>query len=291
MHRTILVFAMIAAGALLTSGCDPGGAKSATGVSANGLVTDETTADTETAEPTEATAEIDDTATAEEEVEDESTPAPLVVTWTDSADTAAATALSFTVANAADVELSFEVAVVARSLVGEARKEIGESTLGSGEIATFSIDAQDLPVRSSAVVGQVFVELTREIARWNGAIVSSRLLAGRLVRHDAGYGSVRAFTQETLQSELGSTLWSTAATADALSSPSAVAAFESEVLGDVSDGAGGYDLVTQGAAANDLVVRNEEGTVVGFVSAVREIAMTPAAAETASAEDMEVSDE
>jgi hypothetical protein len=299
MHRTILLMAFIAAAATIAAGCDPGAAKSATAGSANALLGEETAVDTETESavpsaaapsPETSTAAVT-SAGAEEEGEDESTPESLEVTWTDSADTAATTVLSFTVANAADVALSFEVAVVARSLVGEARKEIGESTLGVGESAAFSIAAQDLPVRSSTVIGQAFIELTREIVQYDGAIVSSKLLAGRLVRHDAGYGTVRAFTDETLQSELGGTLWSTAASTDSLSSASGVAEFEAESLGDVYDGASGYEVVTQGSASSDLLVRNKEGTVIGFLSDVQEIAMTPEAAEAASAEEMEASDE
>jgi len=302
MRRTILIFALIAA--LVATGCDPGGAKSAAVGSANGLGGDETSA---TANPVDAVAEdraandetgaqavsgtqlvgqdtgvgppigedptpiIEETEeSAEEETADptehggsEVAPDPIEAAWTDGAELSAQSKLSFTVTNVTvDKEVAFTVSIVSIGVLGEGEKQIAETKLGPGESEAFSLSAVELPVRSDTVVSQMAVGIRRKNASsdWVGR---RHLAAERFYRHAVGLGTVRAYTEETLMSELGGVLYDgdvpTAATMSK-------AALEAEVLGYKDDESGTAKPVS--LAETGLVSYDDSGNVTGVTSQV-----------------------
>jgi len=268
MSRTILIFALIATGALCALGCDSGGAKSANGVSANGLGGD-TDAGTEAATTEEATTSSD-TAPVVETIAppDEGPPVELEVTWTDAADTEAVSKLAFTVKNVSDAELSFTVFVDADGIVGKAKKDVGSATLAVGESAEFEINASQIPVRSHVAVNELSVKLVHTVATPYGTQDVTESFATRMYRHISGYGTVRTYTSETLESELGGFILPAPA-AKGLGKAAVVTAetVAAEVIGEIADGAGGFNDVTKEEAG--LADTGETSGAAGYTISVK----------------------
>jgi hypothetical protein len=258
MSRTILIFALITAGASVATGCEPGGAKSATVGSTNGIVGEDATADA---------GEGTDIAIAEETVgmsdgEAENGKPPLEVLWVDSADLAAEPTLSFEVTNASNVEQTFSAAVFSASPLGEAEKELGEKTLSPGEIADFSVSSSDLPVRSSQVVSRVFVKLTRSVFFHGEPKAVSELTASRNVLHEAGFGKAKAFTDEAFLEQLDGVRFAMPAKSGKLGGAST-----SDALGEVADSSGVFQAIDISDSA--FSIRNEKGESLGTVTSMQ----------------------
>jgi hypothetical protein len=149
MHKSTLFFSLLAAVALVASGCDLGGVKSATVGNANGLVDDETSADT-AAEDTAPTA-----SDALANSGDDPAPSPLEVAWTDGAEASegAVDSLQFEVRNVSDGAESGTVRLLCSSVLDrDAALDLGAFELESGAVQAFSVGAADLPIRSSSVL-------------------------------------------------------------------------------------------------------------------------------------------
>jgi hypothetical protein len=291
--RTITPFLLlIATAALLALGCDRAETQStAIGRSANGLVGDEASDDSEiAADAGSAAAEAIEAAPAEiapvadsagtEDV-DEFTPDPLAVIWTDGANTTATTTLTFDVTNVSAEEISFSVAVVATSVIGDAKSALGEATLAPGEVASYSLSATELPVRSDKVVSQLFAALTRSVATPDGSRDVTILSAGRFYRHDASLGQVRAYDERSLHDELGGVTSQLS-----MGGAKTLGALANTSLGQVADGDGGFASVS--ADESGAILRNEDGQIVGCRLETSRSAVPGAAA---ASPEMEVSDE
>ena len=290
MRASRFLLALLSTVAL--TGCDPGGSVStAAGGQANAL-TGEEAADTEEAEAFSAEKVAEEPVAflgAEDGHEEEESPEPLVVEWTDTADALAVAALSFTVTNATPYEMEIAVAIQAKSVLGEAVSKIGDATLAAGETEAFSVEASALPIRSDKVVGSVTVALARTIETPDGVgrTVTTRSL-GRAYRHAPGYALVRTYTAASLASELGGVTAASAVSAKAMASKGIASAAAAETLGYLSDGAGGFAAVS--AAQSGLIVRAEDGHAIGFIGVMRRGVGSDDAAPVESAE-MEVGDE
>jgi hypothetical protein len=279
MSRTILIFALIAAGAFVAAGCEPDGGKSAPVGNASALVSDEASAEAVAHEDYSSKTPVDQ---AHE---------PFTVAWTDAAETAVSCTLSFEVTNATDEERAVTVALVAESVLGVARKPFGEVTLAAGESAAFSLDAAELPIRSAEVVSQIAVELTRTNVAGLGPFDVTTRTAERWFLHEAGYGAGRAYTQESFLAELGGVYFSLGTNPEALTAT----ALEAKVLGEIADMDGEYSTVT--AANSKLVKHDGSGAISGIVLSGtdgREAVGDDSEAivsDEASFEEMEVGDE
>lgn len=238
MHRTILLMVIAALAATFAAGCDPGGTTASPVSSANGLVDDEPAVDTE---GTEAVTDI-----ALEAPVDESPPEDFEVTWTDNADTEAVSKLSFTVKNISDTELAFTVHVFAHGIVGSAKKEIGSAVLSLGESAEFEINASHIPVRSHVAVNDLSVKIVRTIDTPDGPRDVTNTFATRMYRHISGYGTVRTYTADSLEAELGGVILeeTTGKSDDKIKGIDLDAAAD-EVIGEISDAEGGFNDVTK----------------------------------------------
>jgi hypothetical protein len=254
MRKTTLFLSLITAGALFASGCDPGGATTAIGGNANGLLDDEAEAVTESAADTTA-----DAGTMECFEPDEIP--PLSVTWTDSAETAYSASVSFQVTNTTGETLAFSVALYATSLAGSAEKPVGDGTLGPGETASYSIPANELPMRSSTVVGTLSVRIRRTVSMPGGPREVMSDLADRYYLHTEGFESVRAYSEAALREERDGVIASLPTPASETAESTAA-----DVVGDAWDGAGYAD---KAKGESGLFLRDKDGNVYGIITEMR----------------------
>ncbi|MCK9459889.1 MAG: hypothetical protein M0R80_09655 [Proteobacteria bacterium] len=245
MKRKILFTVLTTMAAIA---CDSGGATTTVGAAPNAMLGIETDGDAEVTAGDSSQTSVDEPNE------------PFSAEWTDSAEAAGASSLSFEVTNETDEERSVTVALVAESALGVARKPFGEVAIAAGESAAFSVSASDLPIRSAEVVSQVFVELTRVNIAGLGPFEVTTRTACRWFLHDAGYGAVRAYTQESFIAERGGVYASLSVGANELSA----SALEAKVLGEIADAYGVYSVVT--AAGSELVSHDETEGIEGVVT-------------------------
>jgi hypothetical protein len=244
----ILLVVIAALAAALSAGCDSGGAMTTVGAAPNAMLGGETDGDAEVTAGDSSQTSVDQPHE------------PFSAEWTDSAEAAGASSLSFEVTNETDEERSVTVALVAESALGVARLPFGEVAIAAGESAAFSLDAAEVPIRSSEVVSQIAVELTRTNVAGLGPFEVTTRTAFRWLLHDAGYGAARAYTQESFIAERGGVYFSLPASPEALTE----AALEAKALGEIADAYGVYSVVT--AAGSELVSHDEAEGIEGVVT-------------------------
>jgi hypothetical protein len=250
MGKTTLFLFLIATGTLFALGCDPG-TKTAVGVSASGLV-DETSADTV----------VDDLAN----LGDDPAPLPLEVAWTDGAETSEASVatLQFEVRNISDGAESGTVRLLCSSVLDRnAALDLGAFALDPGEVQTFSVAAADLPIRSSMVLTQAMVEISRTYTR-PGDVAGTAVTveAPRFYRHEDGFETVKPFTESQVSDDLGGVLFTAPSAFSSASVPGEAAAAEA-VLGEVKNAEDGFDSVTM--ASEGIALRDEKGNVYAYL--------------------------
>jgi hypothetical protein len=261
MHETKLFFVLIATTALLASGCDRRDATpAAIGGNANGLLDDETTADTDTAADTTPTS-TDDLGN----LGDDPTPPPIEVVWTDGAETSASAVVSmqFEVRNVSDGTQSGTLRLLCSSVLDRgAALDLGAFELEPGAVQTFSVAAADLPIRSSSVLTQAIVELSRTYMKPGGiAGTTVTVEAPRFYRHDDGFAAVKPFTESQVRDDLGGVLFNAPSAFSSTSTPSEAAA-ATAVLGQVKNAEGGFDDVSMASAG--LALRADDGTIYAY---------------------------
>jgi hypothetical protein len=265
MRKRSVILSLVAAGALVASGCEPD-AKTAPVGNASALVGEEEA----------AKAVADDS---------ETDPFPLRVEWTDGAESGPQSKLSFTLENATeDRTLDFSVSVVAQSALGDGELALGALTLAPGESAELGLAADELPVRSDVVVSQISVgirwayEAAAEVAR------PPHLRATRFYRHEPGLSSLRAYTAASFASELGGVLYDVTGKDG------------SETIGEVANAEGEAELAS--ASSINFAAHDEDGKVIGVIERLvigagdasgEGAIVTPD--EEAAEEEMEVGDE
>jgi hypothetical protein len=206
---------------------------------------------------------------------------PLLVRWTDGDDMAAKSAFSFTVTNTTLNEIAFTPSVFADGPIGSAEKAFDGTALAPDESASFSVNAAELPIRSSAVVNIVSVKLARVLEQPDGEHAVSSLVASRYVRHEPGFDKARAYTEEQFKTDLGGVLVSRPFSPKSYSATDVAAALASESIGEVLGEDGVFHAKSLGAS--DMAVRNAADEVVAIVTEVRHGAPDEA--------EMEVDDE
>jgi hypothetical protein len=245
MKRITLFFILIAAGAILASGCDPGGAKSAAGVSANGLLYEDTSA-----------------ASTVEVLSDEGYPqVSLVVTWNSPVDTEL-DQVGFTVSNVSTENVGFSAGILCLGLLGKsAERALGDYSLGPGESVDLTVSAADLPIHSALAFGQLFPTTKRILPEADIALAGTEQHEGLFFRHSDGFETVRVYTESGVIDSFGGQLVSLAATPDDLKPEGST-----EAIGEVSNADGVFETVTK--TDSGLTLRDEDGTPIGVVTSV-----------------------
>ena len=246
MRTTFLFLSLVAAIAIA---CDSDGSMSAAVGSANGLLDDESSPDTG------------------EELDYDVEPGdgerlPLQVEWlTDGADTAAASMLLFQVVNTTAAIQEVSVAVVATCPLGEAELPLGDTVLGPGDVVSYDVHADELPIRSTSFMTSVSVKLTRTLNMIDHPVQVSRQYPGPLYRHEPGFEDARVFSTAKLAEDLAGVLLPEQAT-----SPAATAADLAEaVLGQKADGSGGW-IDLKPSSKPGMVAYDGSGNVIGVVT-------------------------
>lgn len=253
MNKQSLVLFLFTTGAIVASGCEPDGGKVALVGDTSALVGDEA-ADESTSETTEAAPKTNDSEIA---------PYPVLAIWSDGAELTAQADLSFELTNiTSDENLALIVSVESRSLIGDAGKPLGDLSLEPGESASFSLAANELPVLSDIVISQMAVGI-RQTDPATGWVGKMHLESLRFYRHEAGLGSLRAYTSESLASELDGVLYQS----DLPPTETSDSALESETLGYVADASGEPQPVA--LADTGLVSHDAEGSVDGVTTGCR----------------------
>ena len=297
MRKTCVLMLFFAAATFLVASCDTGSSATVLDGQASALVGDEEDAAAEEAESVEnhALAATDNAADESDVADDqnihdgdEAAPSPLRVEWTDDAEMGPRTSLSFSITNTMAATLSFSVSIAAESAIGSAVRPIGEVTLGSGESKSYTVQAKDLPVRSTVAISSVSVRITRSVVGATSVMDVVEDLATRFVKHEAGYGRARAFNEEMLRAEHGGVLVSARP-------KGSVATAGAEEVGEVWRGKA---FAKRTRKDSDLLVRDESGNVCGVVTQMAigsmpqsEVPDAPAAPDTGDATETEVDHE
>jgi len=248
MRKRDLIIGLIATAALVALGCDRGGDTVPLGGKPSGLLDDE----------------ADDLTS----LDDDPDLQPIEVAWTDGAEAsdAAVDGFQLEVTNVSDAPVSGSLRLLCSSVLqGGVPLDLGAFALEPGDVLALSVAAADLPIRSSTVLTQAMVEVSRTYKKpgdVEGTVVSVE--APRYYRHDDGFGTAVAFTERQVQDELGGVLFAAPSDLFATKSAPTEDAAEEAVLGEVSDGAGGFDAVTM--ASEGIALRAEDGTIYAYVT-------------------------
>jgi hypothetical protein len=246
MRTTFLFLSLVAA---ITIACDSDGAKSAAVGSANGLLDDESSPDTG------------------EEIDYDVEPGdgerlPLQVEWiTDGDDTAATSMILFQVVNTTDRVQEISVALVGICPLGEAELQLGDTVLGPGDVVSYDVHSDELPIRSTAFLTKLSVKLTRTTNMIDHPEQVSRQYSGPLYRHESGFESARAFSSAKLSDELDGVLMLT----QTPSEDATVTNLADTELGEMADGEGGW-VALKPSSKPGMVAYDGSGNVIGVVT-------------------------